>query len=298
MKKLESLVENFSDFIEFEKGLSKNTVESYIRDIRFFCDYIGKKDIKIEKVKTDDISSYFTTRLEEISKRSVARNLVTIKQFFSFLASEKVIDTSPAETIDAPRIDKKLPDYLSVEEVSAFLGAFDEDKPLNLRDKTVVELMYSCGLRISEVTTLKTSQINLREGYIAVMGKGSKERIVPIGSVALNLLKKYLLSARPCIAKSETYDEVFLNKHSSPISRVGLWKIIKKYAQKSGIKKDIKPHALRHSFATHLIQNGADLRSVQEMLGHSDISTTQIYTHLDNIHLKSAHKNNHPLNRM
>jgi integrase/recombinase XerD len=291
-------VENFSDFIEFEKGLSKNTVESYIRDVRYFCDFLEKKNIEIVKVKSEDISSYFDNRLEEISKRSVARNLVTIKQFFSFLASEKVISASPAESIDAPRIEKKLPDYLSVEEVSAFLNAFDENKPLNLRDKTIVELMYSCGLRISEVTTLKTSQVNLREGYIAVTGKGAKERIVPIGSVALDLLKRYLLSARCEIAKLSDFDEVFLNKHSRPISRVGLWKIIKKYALKSGINKDIKPHALRHSFATHLIQNGADLRSVQEMLGHSDISTTQIYTHLDNAVLKASHKNNHPLNRL
>jgi integrase/recombinase XerD len=169
---------------------------------------------------------------------------------------------------------------------------------MNFRDMTIVELMYSCGLRISEVITLCNSQLNLREGYIAVLGKGSKERIVPIGSVALEMMKRYLKGSRPFIAKNTHYDELFLNRHGVPISRVGLWKIIKKYALKSGIKKNLKPHTLRHSFATHLIQNGADLRSVQEMLGHSDISTTQIYTHLDNSQLKSTHNKNHPINRI
>ncbi len=298
MENLNSLVEDFVDFIRFEKGLAKNTVESYERDVRFFCDYLDKQGLGVGDVRTDDISLYLGQRSDEISKRSMARNLVTIKQFFLFLTSEKIIDHSPAESIDPPRIEKKLPTYLTVEEVSRFLNTFDEETPMNLRDKTIVELMYSCGLRITEVITLSTSQINHREGYIAVFGKGSKERIVPIGSVALNLLKKYLKGGRPFIAKTAEHNEVFLNRHGNPISRVGLWKIIKKYALKSGIKKNLNPHALRHSFATHLIQNGADLRSVQEMLGHSDISTTQIYTHLDNTHLKNTHNKNHPLNRI
>ena len=253
---------------------------------------------KIDDVATIDITNYFSSRSENISKRSVARNLVTIKQFFQFLTSEKILESSPAENIDSPRIEKKLPAYLTVEEVGRFLSAFNEDNPMNLRDTTIVELMYSCGLRITEVVTLCTSQLNLREGYIAVLGKGSKERIVPIGSVALDLIKRYLKIGRPFIAKKAEFDELFLNRHGEPISRVGLWKIIKKYALKSGIKKNLKPHTLRHSFATHLIQNGADLRSVQEMLGHSDISTTQIYTHLDNSQLKMEHNKNHPINRI
>jgi integrase/recombinase XerD len=298
VEKLDSLVEEFVDFIKYEKGLAENTVESYERDIRYFCDYLDQNKLEVGNVQTDDISRYLGIRSGEISKRSMARNLVTIKQFFLFLTSEHVIEHSPAESIDPPRIEKKLPDYLTVNEVSRFLAAFNEETPMGLRDKTIVELMYSCGLRISEVITLKTSQINPREGYIAVLGKGSKERIVPIGRVALELLKKYLSSGRAFIAKTADYDEVFLNRHGKPISRVGLWKIIKKYALKSGIKKNLKPHALRHSFATHLIQNGADLRSVQEMLGHSDISTTQIYTHLDSTQLKKEHNKNHPLEKI
>ncbi len=298
MDNLNSLVEEFVDFIRYEKGLAKNTVESYERDVRFFCDYLDKQGLTVRNVQTDDISKYLGKRSDSISKRSMARNLVTIKQFFLYLASEEVIENSPAESIDPPRIEKKLPVYLTVEEVSRFLNTFNEDTPMNLRDQTIVELMYSCGLRISELITLKSSQINPREGYIAVFGKGSKERIIPIGRVALNLLKKYFNAGRPFIAKTTDYDEVFLNRHGNPISRVGLWKIIKKYALKSGIDKNLNPHALRHSFATHLIQNGADLRSVQEMLGHSDISTTQIYTHLDSTQLKNTHNKNHPLNRI
>jgi integrase/recombinase XerD len=228
----------------------------------------------------------------------MARNLVTIKQFFQFLSSENIIPRSPADTIDAPKIERKLPDHLTVAEVGRFLSAFTEDTPINLRDKTIVELMYSCGLRISEVTDVKTSQFNYKEGYLAVFGKGAKERIVPIGSVALDLLIRYIKGARPFIGTTNKYDEIFLNKSGAPLSRVGLWKIVKKYALRSGIKKNLKPHTLRHSFATHLIQNGADLRSVQEMLGHSDISTTQIYTHLDNTYLKLEHKKNHPLYSM
>lgn len=298
LNKLDYLIEDFVDFIKFEKGLSKNTIESYERDLRYYKEYLYKNELDAKKVNPQDISNYFKERSEQISKRSVARNLVTIKQFYQFLTSEKIMENSPADSIDAPRIEKKLPQYLTVKEVGRFLGAFNEETPLNLRDKTIVELMYSCGLRISEVITVKTSQINPKEGYIAVFGKGSKERIVPIGSVALELLKRYLKSGRTQIAKYFEYDELFLNKHGKPISRVGLWKVIKKYAAKSGIKKNLKPHALRHSFATHLIQNGADLRSVQEMLGHSDISTTQIYTHLDSTTLKNEHNKNHPLERM
>ena len=205
------------------------------------------------------------------------------------------MQNDPVVNISSPKLAFNLPEYLTLEEVDLLLGVPNENTALGLRNRTIIELMYSCGLRVSEVVELKTGSVSFKSGYILVMGKGNKERIVPFGDKAKRLLDKYSKRSRGILLKGRVDDSLFLNFRGEPLSRKGIWKMIKDCARKTGIKKNIKPHILRHSFGTHLVQNGADLRTVQELLGHSDISTTQIYTHLDKGTLIDIHKNNHPL---
>ncbi|MGB9599963.1 MAG: site-specific tyrosine recombinase XerD [Myxococcota bacterium] len=286
----------FIDYLISERGYSKNTIDSYSRELMrfiiFLSDRIGE-DVK--NITQSNIVEYLR-HLERLGldKRSQHHNMVVLRQFFKFLLREKYISQNPAALIDIPKMKMTLPEYLTVEEVELLLSQPDINDRLGIRDAAILEIMYSAGLRASELCELKTSDVNLDAGFVRVFGKGSKERLVPIGQRAIQKIRYYLERSRGLVLKNDSIDYLFLNKNGRKLSRVGLWKILKHYAVKAGIKKDIYPHILRHSFASHLIQNGADLRAVQEMLGHSDISTTQIYTHLDTKRIVEMYKKFHP----
>lgn len=286
----------FIDYLISERGYSKNTVESYSRELIRFVDFLNDRiDNDVNKITQSHIIDYLKY-LEELGldRRSQHHNMVVVRQFFKFLLRERYISSNPAALIDIPKMKMSLPEYLTIEEVELLLSQPDLSDKLGVRDAAILEIMYSAGLRASEVCELKTTDINLDAGFVRVFGKGSKERLVPIGQKAIQKIKNYIDNARLLILKNRLSDYLFLNKNGKKLSRVGLWKILKHYALMAGIKKDIYPHILRHSFASHLIQNGADLRAVQEMLGHSDISTTQIYTHLDTRRIVEMYKKFHP----
>ncbi len=287
------------DYLYLEKGLSLNTVQSYKNDLWLFFSYLESKKISVFDVDRNCIVEYlaFCNRTG-LNHRTISRYLSSIRILYRFLIAEDMLKKDPTVNIAKPKIVPNPPEYLTLEEVEILLNMPEENTVLGLRDKTVLELMYSCGLRVSEVVELQLNNIDFAQAYLLVYGKGKKERIVPYGKRAMKLLKRYVEWSRVVLLKSRIEDKLFLNFRGEPLSRKGLWKIIKGYAMRSGIKKSIKPHILRHSFATHLIQNGADLRVVQELLGHADISTTQIYTHLDRGTLIDMHKKYHPLENL
>jgi integrase/recombinase XerD len=289
----------FIDYLYLEKGLSQNTVSSYKSDLSFFVSYLESEGVDILEVDEKVVLEYLSfCHRSGLGHRSIARYLSSIRSLFRFLTDENLIKRDPTVNITRPKSVKNPPEYLTLEEVEILLDLPDEKSTLGLRDKAILELMYSCGLRISEVTALEVAQVNFSERCILVFGKGKKERIVPFGKRAERLLCDYIDTSRVKLLKKKPTSSLFLNFRGEPLSRKGLWKIINVYAKRSGIKKPIKPHTLRHSFATHLIQNGADLRVVQELLGHADISTTQIYTHLDRGTLIDMHRKYHPLEKL
>ncbi|HEB30831.1 MAG TPA: site-specific tyrosine recombinase XerD [Spirochaetes bacterium] len=291
----------FLDCLYLEKNLSLNTIKSYKQDLKLFLAYIESKtavngDYSLDNVDQQMVIDFLAFGLKTgLSHRTISRYISSIRAFYKFLIDENVVQNDPVVNISSPKLAFNLPEYLTLEEVDLLLEVPDENTALGLRNRTVIELMYSCGLRVSEIVELKTGSINFKSVYILVMGKGNKERIVPFGIKAGRLLDKYIKRSRGILLKGRIDDSLFLNFRGGPLSRKGIWKMIKICARETGIKKNIKPHILRHSFGTHLVQNGADLRTVQELLGHSDISTTQIYTHLDKGTLIDIHKNNHPL---
>ena len=295
------LLARFLDCLYLEKNLSLNTIKSYSQDLKLFLAYIESKttvdvDYSLNNVDQQLVIDYLSfVKNSGLSHRTISRYLSSIRAFYRFLIDENVVQNDPVINISSPKLAFNLPEYLTLEEVDLLLDAADENTVLGLRNRAIIELMYSCGLRVSEVVDMKTGSINFKSGYILVMGKGNKERIVPFGDKAGRLLDKYIGRSRGILLKGRVEDSLFLNFRGEPLSRKGIWKIIKDCARKTGIKKNIKPHILRHSFGTHLVQNGADLRSVQELLGHSDISTTQIYTHLDKGTLIDIHKRHHPI---
>ncbi len=288
-------IENFIDYLKIEKGLSENSIKSYKNDLNQFMLYLAEKKITdINKINIEVLTDFFISlKKMNIHSRSIARKIVTIKSFFRYLVIDNIIKENPAELLESPKIGEHLPEYLTIDEVDKLLSGFDMTKDLEIRDKAIIELMYSCGLRVSELSNLKLEQLNMKEGFIQIVGKGDKERLVPLGSKARSLIKEYIYNVRMKLDKTGE-DYLFLNKQGGHLSRVSIWKLIKKYTRRAGINKNIHPHTLRHSFATHLLNNGADLRIVQELLGHSDISTTQIYTHLNYAKLKSVHLQYHP----
>lgn len=290
-------VEEFIHYIAVEKGLAENTLDSYFRDLTDFCDFL-EHDLKISNISevTRDIITRYLSIMQKDGKApaTLARHLAALKSFCHFMLKEKMLDLDPTQNIDTPKLPKKLPRVLSVSEVDRLLQQPSCSSPAGSRDKGMLELMYATGLRVSELINLKINHVNLETGYVRCFGKGSKERIVPIGNVAKKYVTSYLNTARVKLAKVPLEDSLFINQMGRPLTRQGFWKILKKYAHKAGIKKDITPHTLRHSFATHLLENGADIRVVQEMLGHADIATTQIYTHLTTHHLKEIYKKTHP----
>lgn len=291
----------YRNFLRQEKSLSLNSVSAYISDLKKFLAFISLKNIElITDIKEENVLSYFlhlhnTDKNKEIFAAStLSRNLSSLKSFFKYLDSEKLIESNPAEKIDSPKITRRIPEFLTVNEVLLILEQPDTENKLELRDRSILEVMYGSGLRVSELINLRLSNIFFEDGYLRVFGKGSKERIVPIGNTGLEFLNKYILNSRELLKKHGSEDYVFLNFRGKKLSRMGIWDIIKKYCKKAKIEKDVHPHTLRHSFATHLLQGGADIRIIQEMLGHADISTTQIYTHIDRNYLMEVHKNFHP----
>lgn len=279
-----------------ERGLSKNTLVSYARDLNKFITYLEKKHIlSFDNVKKSDITDFMLFQKDRgLSANSIARGLAAMKVFFRFLVRESFLNTDITSVIETPKLWKHLPDSLSLREVDRLLNVPNLRVWKGIRDKACLELMYATGLRASEVVNLNIRDVNFELGVVRCVGKGSKERIVPLGKVAKTAIKRYIDKVRPKLIKSVSESGLFLSRLGRKMSRQMLWKIIKGYARKTRIDKDIKPHTLRHSFATHLLERGADLRVVQEMLGHSNISTTQIYTHINRERLKSIHKKFHP----
>ncbi|MBI1804733.1 MAG: site-specific tyrosine recombinase XerD [Ignavibacteriae bacterium] len=288
---------SYIHYLQLEKNASVNTVASYKLDLQRYLDFVKGKGAAAPSTITESHVSAYLNLLHRLglSARSVARNLSSIKMFHKFLVGEGIARLTPAENIDTPKQTKTLPEVLSQDEVEAILSQPDTVHLLGIRDKAILETMYATGMRVSEVITLKQSHVYRDEGIVKVFGKGSKERLVPIGRSALEWIAKYLHEVRGRLVKNGSgHDVLFLNARGKPMSRMAIWNIVRTYTVKSGITKDVHPHTLRHSFATHLLEGGADLRAVQEMLGHSDISTTQVYTHIDREYLKEVHRTFHP----
>ncbi|WP_419948694.1 site-specific tyrosine recombinase XerD [Candidatus Palauibacter sp.] len=289
-------LEAFRDHLAFERGLSPRTIDAYLREARRFAVFAVSRGVGSPPAATYDLLRDHVARLaaEGRAASSVARAVYALRGYFRFLALEDVIGTDPSERLEAPRAGRHLPDVLSVPEIEALLRAVPLDEPGTHRDRTILELLYGCGLRVSELIGLRVRDVDLDEGLVRVRGKGSKERLVPVGSAALSAVRRYLRESRPEIERGHGEGRMFLNLRGRPLSRMGVWKILRRHVERAGIEKRVTPHTLRHSFATHLLEGGADLASVQEMLGHADISTTEIYTHVDRTHLRQVHRSHHP----
>ncbi len=297
---MKELLDRFLDHLSLEVGLSKNTTESYGSDLRQYIKFLEeRKVLSVDKISGRDVTG-FISRLSErnLAAGSKARKLSSIKRFHRFLINEGHAHSDPTGALDSPRLWRKLPSVLNVDEIMKLLGQPKGRDILALRDKAILEFLYATGVRISELINTKRKDLLTEVKLVRVMGKGQKERIVPIGRHALQAVHEYLLRSRPELANDYSEDVLFLNRRGRRFSRMGLWKILRKYVLEAGITKRVSPHTIRHSFATHMLKGGADLRAVQEMLGHADISTTQIYTHLDREYLKQEHLDHHPRSRM
>lgn len=295
---MEDQIRDFIHFLTIEKGLAKNTIVSYERDLKAYGLYLKNVELITDWNDSRRVNiMHFLAHLKDQGKSSktIARHIASIRSFHQFLLREKVSDQDPSVHIETPKPERSLPKVLSMEEVEALLEAPAVLDEYGLRDKAMLELMYATGMRVSELISLDISDVHASMGFVRCVGKGNKERIIPIGQTALQAIGRYLDSGRGKLASSKHHtDSLFLNHHGNRLTRQGFWKILKKLAGKARIDKEITPHTLRHSFATHLIMNGADLRAVQEMLGHSDISTTQIYTHITNVRIKDVYSKFHP----
>ena len=288
------LLDQFINHLRVEKGLADNTIESYSRDLIRFLHFLKSRNVSPLHVAQDHIMDYMSTLEGALSVRSAARNLSAIKIFFRFLVSDGKIEGNPSRLLESPKLPQRLPGVLTQNEVELLLSQPDVSNPRGQRDKAMLELLYATGLRVSELVGLEVSNINLEAGYVRTVGKGSKERMVPMGEKALNALRDYLSDGRVGLLRQRRSPKLFLNSRGQSLTRQGFWKIIKQYGVLAGINKKITPHLLRHSFASHLLEGGADLRAVQVMLGHADISTTQIYTHVTRERLKEIHEKYHP----
>ncbi|MBI4382534.1 MAG: site-specific tyrosine recombinase XerD [Nitrospinae bacterium] len=290
---MDGILREFLSFLSIEKRHSRNTADGYRRDIvRFIAHFQGRD---MGSITTDDIRTFMIAlRKDGLSSASSARCLSSLKSFFRFLASEKYIKENPVEILESPRRWRKLPESLSLAEVDAILSLPDKNTPLGLRDRAMLEVLYATGVRVSELISLKKSDLNLQVGYLRAFGKGSKERVVPMGDAAREAVEDYLLRSRPHFLKGRNAVELFVTQRAAKMTRQGFWKILKRYARQANVKSAVSPHTLRHAFATHLLERGADLRSVQQMLGHSDISTTQIYTHILQERMREIHDKFHP----
>jgi integrase/recombinase XerD len=286
----------FLTHVRVEKGLSVNTVTAYRRDLAKFNVFVQKRKLTLEGVTRDDLVDFLAGMYrEKLESRTVARHLVTLRNFFRFAQIQELITTDPSLNLESPKIRRNLPGYLRLEEVERLLAQPDAKTALGLRDRAMLEVFYSTGLRVSELIGLRVTDLDAKVGCIRCIGKGDKERIVPAGRKALAIAEKYLRDARPkLLGKGVSSQALFVNRRGKSLSRVGVWKILSAYGRRAGLRVALTPHMLRHSFATHLLERGADLRSVQLMLGHADISTTQIYTHVVEERLKQIYKAHHP----
>ena len=295
---MERILQHFLGYIALERGLSVNSTEAYRSDILDFIEYLRENGIGgFLCVTRDMILDYLSLCKEKgMESATLARRLVSIKVFFRYLAQEHIIAQDITGVMDSPKLWRILPEFMSTQEVNALLSAFSSTAkdPLEFRNRCILELMYACGLRVSETANLTLGNLNFEENVIRTFGKGSKERIVPIGRTACDLIKRYLESVRPQLVRNTSETALFLSNHGRKMDRVRIWGVVKLAAERADIRKNIHPHTLRHSFASHMLENGADLRVIQEMLGHADISTTQIYTHVDQRRLLAVHKKFHP----
>lgn len=295
--RLNLFVDRYLNFITVEKGLAENSIEAYAGDLRVFMEYLHEHQqvSAFDQVDTAVILRYLISlRHNGLDARSRARHLVTLRGFFDFLSDQGVISVNPAKLVDLPKSSLKLPDVLSVQQIDDLLASPDRTTPLGLRDAAMLELLYAAGLRVSELVGVEMPALNLEAGFVRVLGKGSKERIVPIGRKAVDCLNAYFAESRPRLLKSHQSRFVFVARAGKPMTRQGFWKLLRRYALAAGIQQKVSPHSLRHSFASHLLEGGADLRVVQMMLGHVDITTTQIYTHVARKRLVEIHRQYHP----
>jgi integrase/recombinase XerD len=285
----------FLRYVTVERGLSANTQAAYGQDLKRFQASLKASRVSLDRARRQDLHSHVRAlRQAGLSPKSVARAINTLRMFYRFLLAEGEIRQDPTSELSVPRTWKSLPRFLTFDEVNRLLAAPDESKPLGLRDLAMLEVLYATGLRVSELVSLKIEDLNLKVGYLSCVGKGSKERLVPLGKQAMKRVEQYLDKVRPALAGSSRAGHLFTNRQGGKMSRQGFWKILKTYGGAAGIKRRLSPHVLRHSFATHLLEHGADLRSVQMMLGHADISTTQIYTHVNRERLRRIYDDFHP----
>jgi integrase/recombinase XerD len=292
---VEAHIHTFLNCLRVEKGLSENTLQAYRRDIQKFAAFAAARRVGTKDVSRSDVVEFLASLYRKgLDSRSVARHLVTIRNFFRFALTEGYIDDDPAASVESPRFRQSLPEFLSLAEVDRLLQQPDTETMLGLRDRALIELMYSAGLRVSELCGLRVEDIQIESGCLRCVGKGDKERMVPVGRQALAVVQKYLRTARPKLLREGSSPYLFLNQRGHKLDRITFWKLLGAYGRKAALRKALTPHMLRHSFATHLLDRGADLRSVQIMLGHSDISTTQIYTHVVEERLKQVYKAHHP----
>jgi integrase/recombinase XerD len=293
---LSAAISSFLTHVKVEKGLSANTVSAYRRDLVKFDGFIQKRKLSLESITSDDLVDFLASLYrQKLDSKSVARHLVTLRNFFRFMQIQGLIAEDPSINLESPKIRRSLPGYLRLEEVEHLLTQADMKTPTGLRDRAMLEVLYSTGLRVSELIGLSLTDIDTKVGCLRCIGKGDKERIVPVGRKALAIVEKYLRDARgKLLGKAPPTNTLFVNIRGRHLSRVGVWKILSSYGRRAGLRMALTPHMLRHSFATHLLERGADLRSVQLMLGHADISTTQIYTHVVEERLKQVYKAHHP----
>lgn len=293
---MDKLIEEFLGYLSVERGLSNNTLSSYKRDLTKLFNYLKTRQINsIDKVSRQTITSFMLDEKDKgLSANSISRELACLKSFYKFLLKENRVREDITSVIESPKLWKRLPNVLSLDEVETLLKAPNVKDVMGVRDRAMLELMYATGMRVSELINLKMDDVNIKVGFVKCFGKGGKERIVPFGKKAKESIVRYIEKSRPLLLKKKISNFLFLTRLGRLMSRQTFWKTVKRYTRKSRIKKDITPHSLRHSFATHILERGADLRIVQEMLGHADISTTQIYTHVNKDRLKSIHSKFHP----
>lgn len=292
-----NITNSYKTYLLLEKGLSKNTLDAYMRDLKKLIDYIDTREIAIKTITRENLQDFVAEMYSDgKNPKSIARNISGIKSFFNFLVIEQYIDEDPTELLETPQIGRKLPTVLSVEEINKIVKKIDVSTIEGQRNRAIIEVLYGCGLRISELTGLRFSDMFLDEGFLKVEGKGSKQRLVPISPIAIQEIKNYLLYRKQMETKKGNENIVFLSNRGTGISRIMVYHFIKEYAAIAGIKKNISPHTFRHSFATHLLEGGANIRAIQQMLGHEKITTTEIYTHLDREFLRQEIIEHHPRN--
>ena len=296
---LANAISSFLMHVKVEKGLAPNTHSAYKRDLAKFEDFAKKRKLELEKISREDLVDFLASLYrQKLDSKTVARHLVSLRNFFRYAQIQDAIVDDPAVNLESPKIRKSLPGYLRIEEVEKLLQLPDASTAFGLRDRAMLEVLYSTGLRVSELTGLRVTDLDMKIGCVRCIGKGDKERVVPVGKKALAIVERYLRDGRPEIVRGSRGGVgspfLFVNRRGGKISRVGVWKILSTYGKQAGLRTSLTPHMLRHSFATHLLERGADLRSVQLMLGHADISTTQIYTHVVEERLKQVYKAHHP----